>query len=85
MYLLGKKVGYSTETNNNYTANTDYLNTNSWGYSSGCVNTFGGLVDYIENRNYYTCTDITVHPPITWDIWAQNWETIDTNWNNDII
>ena len=86
MYTLGKHTGYSNRVTNTHNPSIiDYVPDNYSGYSSRMVNTFSGLVDYIENRNYYACTLITVHPPVTWDIWAQNWELIDTNWNNDII
>jgi hypothetical protein len=52
------------------------------GYSSNCVST-GTSATYIENRHYYSCTVITI-PPITWDLWAVNWETITTNWENEV-
>ena len=83
MYLL-RDEGYSKNVVNSYSAITDYLPTSSWGYHKGVTN-YGGLIDYIENRDYYACTGVTVQPPITWDIWAENWELLDTNWNNEII
>lgn len=85
MYTLGKQTGYDNDTTNSYTSIVDYLPTASWGYSQGFTSTFGGLVNYIENRDYYTCALVEIQPPITWDIWAYNWESITTNWENEII
>lgn len=39
-------------------------------------------MDYIEDRAYYNCTAISISE-VTWDLWASNWETINTNWNNE--
>tara|TARA_R110000803_G_scaffold148467_1_gene213908 strand:+ start:627 stop:887 length:261 start_codon:yes stop_codon:yes gene_type:complete len=86
MYTLGKQTGYDNNTTNSYTSLLDYLPTSSWGYSKGFTSGTVGLVDYIDNnRDYYTCAFITTAQPITWDVWAQNWENITTNWENEIL
>tara|TARA_R110002153_G_scaffold106502_2_gene245831 strand:+ start:791 stop:1051 length:261 start_codon:yes stop_codon:yes gene_type:complete len=86
MYTLGKQTGYDNNTTNSYTSLLDYLPTASWGYSKGFTSGSVGLIDYIDNnRDYYTCTLITTAQPKTWDVWAQNWENITTNWENEIL
>ena len=84
MYTLGRQIGYDNDTTNSYTSIVDYLPTASWGYSQEFTSTFGGLANYIEDRDYYTCSLVEIQPPITWDIWAYNWESITTNWENEI-
>jgi len=84
MYLINGSEGYSKDVINTY-AGTDYLDTLSWGYHKESGGNYETLINYIDSRDYYTCAGIFIQPPITWDIWAENWETIDTNWNNDII
>lgn len=80
MYTLGRQTGYSSDANNDYLSFLDYLPTVSWGYSKSVANNFNGLIDYIENREYYSCSAISIQD-MTWEIWGQNWEVIDTNWN----
>lgn len=55
---------------------------NHRGYNSDTVNNYSGITNYIEDRAYYNCTAISISE-ITWDLWASNWETINTNWNNE--
>ena len=84
MYTLGRHTGYSSRVTNNHNPSIiDYIPNTYSGYSSGMVNTFGGLVNYLDNRQYYSCSAIVL-PPITWDIWALNWETITTNWETEV-
>ncbi len=84
MYLL-RDEGYSSGTNNNYSATIDYIETLNWGNQRLCNNTYSSVINYIESRDYYACTELVLANPITWDLWAENWELIDTNWNNEII
>jgi len=84
MYTLGKQTGYSNRLTNNYWSILDYVPSSPLGYSANVVNNYSGILDYIEFRDYYSCTLIDIQPPVTWDIWAVNWENIDTNWNNEV-
>jgi hypothetical protein len=82
MYLI-RNEGYSSDTNNNYSSTLDYIAGDSWGYDKDCSAV--AISKYIEYRNYYACTGLDLVQPITWDLWSENWELIDTNWNNEII
>lgn len=83
MYTLGKHTGYSSNVVKINLGFLDYVPTSTTGYLADCIDTHDGRINYLINRYYYACTGIS-NQAMTWDIWAQNWELINTNWENEI-